>query len=306
MTALDPRLLEAFLAVADEQHFGRAAARLFLSQPALTRRIQRLESELDVQLVDRGVRRVTLTAGGLALRDEARELLAANARAVERVRRVDGRARTLVVGFLGNAALELTPLMLDAFRRRGAGRDDVVLREAGFDDPTVGLRAGLVDIGFVRPPLDRSGLVLAPLIFEPRVLRLRRDHRLRLAETVPAERLGDLPMIADPPTDARKSSWSIGLAPGVGGRAATLVATSATQKAAAILAGHGVGLVPLSATRWWPHEDLVHLPVRGVEGSPVALAWRNDRHHPLIEPFVAAARDVVRSAAHPPGVHALC
>jgi DNA-binding transcriptional LysR family regulator len=123
---VDLRLLRAFLTVAEELHFGRAAERLHVAQPALSQQIQRLERQLGLRLLERTSRAVALTPAGETFLDEARRTVAAADRAVEAARRIARGGRPeLVVGFLAQGAGEQMTAILSDFRAR---QPDVVLR----------------------------------------------------------------------------------------------------------------------------------------------------------------------------------
>ncbi|WP_431841043.1 LysR family transcriptional regulator [Calidifontibacter indicus] len=113
------RVLRYFVAVAEELHFGRAAVRLHISQPALSVQIRKLEHSLGAKLFDRTSRHVELTEVGTVLLEEAHKLLVGADRLVDATRdALRGVRGTLVVGFQGNAAAELTPQILTAFQTR--------------------------------------------------------------------------------------------------------------------------------------------------------------------------------------------
>ena len=151
--------LSCFIAVAEELHFGRAAERLHMTQPPLSRQIQQLESEVGVQLIDRTSRSVTLTAAGSAFLPEARRILDLAEGALLTVRRVPtGDLGTVVVGFTGASAHAVLPQLLDATREK---LPDVklVLREMVSAAQMESLAVGDLDLGLARPPLKRPGIV---------------------------------------------------------------------------------------------------------------------------------------------------
>jgi DNA-binding transcriptional LysR family regulator len=153
---MDLRLLRYFVAIAEERHFGRAAARLHMTQPPLSRAIRQLEADLGAVLLRRSSAGVTLTAAGTLLYDEARTLLEQADQARARV--AAAGSATITVGTLADSAEEAGTRLAAAFRQRNPGVR-VRIREADFTDPTAGLRAGLADVALTRtiPPGVRTG-----------------------------------------------------------------------------------------------------------------------------------------------------
>src|SRR5688572_8531295 len=141
------RHLRYFVAVAEELHFGRAAQRVGIAQPALSQQIRRLEEEVGVELFHRTRRKVELSAAGRAMEGRARQALAAADAAIDAARRAArGEAGHLTVGFIETAATTIVPL---AVRRLRAEHPDVglTLRELGVAAQIDGLRAGALDVG---------------------------------------------------------------------------------------------------------------------------------------------------------------
>lgn len=152
--------LRCFLAVGEELHFGRAALRLHMTQPPLSRQIQLLEHEIGVRLFDRTSRSVRLTPAGRALLPEAARLLRLAAAAAADARRVAaGEAGTLTLGFTGGAGYELLPRLVALLSAELPGID-LVLRELRTADQMEALAAGRLDAGLLRLPIDRTGLDL--------------------------------------------------------------------------------------------------------------------------------------------------
>jgi DNA-binding transcriptional LysR family regulator len=169
---MDLRLLRYFVAVAQERHFGRAAARLHMSQPPLSRAIKQLEADLGAVLLHRSATGVTLTAAGELLYDEARTLLEQADQARARV--AAAGASTLTVGTIADSAEEAGTRLAAAFRQQNPGAD-VRIRDADFTDPTAGVRAGLADVAVTRTPFDRTGITTLVLRSDPVGVVLRAD-----------------------------------------------------------------------------------------------------------------------------------
>ena len=188
---LDLRLLRAFVAVAEELHFTRAAQRLFVAQQALSRDIRRLESHLGVRLFVRSTRNVTLTADGERLLVHARGLLALNDAAL---RDLGGTSRPLLVDVIGEG---LTAARIVDVARRAAPQHEFTVRYGGgLGAALPQLLAGRLDVAFGRPdglPLPfPADLTRRPVRYEPLGLLLLADDPLAALQEIPTDRLGGL------------------------------------------------------------------------------------------------------------------
>ena len=195
---LDLRKLRYFVAVADRLHFGRAAEDLHIAQPVLSRQIRALEQDLGASLFARDSHGVALTDAGRQLLDDAGPLLA-SVRAVRRRVSVAGRgSQRLVVGF--RTGIPVIP----AARAFEARNPDVVVdvQRMEWDDQALMLLDGRVDVGYVRLPVDETGLRLTSLYTEPLMVALPADHRLAGKEEVSEADLDGEPLVwhADPST----------------------------------------------------------------------------------------------------------
>ncbi|WP_189956945.1 LysR family transcriptional regulator [Streptomyces alanosinicus] len=162
---MELRTLRYFVAVAEELHFGRAAARLHMSQPPLSRAIKQLETDLGALLLRRSAAGVTLTPAGATLLNEARTLLDQADQVRVRVAAAAGAA-VLTVGMLGDSTDRGATRPAAVYRRQPPGIE-VRIRETDLTDPTCGLRAGLVDIALTRAPFDETGLTVHDLRADP-------------------------------------------------------------------------------------------------------------------------------------------
>jgi DNA-binding transcriptional LysR family regulator len=184
---LDPRLLRHFVAVAEELHFTRAAARLYLAQQALSRDIARLEQQLGVRLFIRTTRRVTLTPEGERLLVRARELLALHDQTLQELHGLD-HARPLLVDLLAEGH---TPVRVLRAARQRAPRAELVARfNGGFGAALELLLAGRLDVAFGRSeglgqPFPSKQLVRRLVRLEPLALLLPAEHPLAAMEAVP-------------------------------------------------------------------------------------------------------------------------
>lgn len=195
---MELRHYTSFVAVAEELHFRRAAERLHVSQPPLSRRISQLEAELGVQLFERTSRRVALTAAGEAFLDEARRVLAAVDRSITTVRRVGaGEIGRLALGFVASAVADLLPHILHRFRSV-APDVEVELRELTTKLQIEALTAGTIDVGIARDLDDGEGLACVPIRTEPLIAALPAGHRLAATRVIQLAELADEPFIVLP------------------------------------------------------------------------------------------------------------
>src|ERR1700744_1104821 len=174
------RDLRYFVAVAEELHFTRAAQRLYLSQPALSKQIRMLERQLGAELFDRGGPEVSLTPVGAALLPPARRVLAAWGEAWEAAEQAKSQQRaTLLVG-MSNSPVRggMLPAIRSRFTAMQPGAT-VELREIGWEDPTAGLAGQATDVAFVWLPLPDPGRFRWTVIAEePRLVAMSADSPL--------------------------------------------------------------------------------------------------------------------------------
>ena len=193
-TSLD--LLASFVALAGDLHYTRAAERLHVAQPALTKRIQQLERALGTALFARTRRAVSLTPAGELLLPRARQVLQAAAEFSTAARRVrDGEVGRLRIGFSPSAPHLVLPALMRAFRRRHPAID-CVLTELPSESQVEQILAGDLDLGILRPPSPLPARLQCTTFFEePFVAVLPRDHRLAVRRVLPLRDLADDPFI---------------------------------------------------------------------------------------------------------------
>ena len=195
--------LRCFVAVAEELHFGRAAARLNLTQPPLSRQIQLLEHVLGVRLLERTSRSVLLTRSGQNFLPEARRVLRlAEGAALAARRTASGEAGTITLGFTAASGYDFLPRLIKAFRAE-APDIDLVLKEMVSTDQVESLTAGRIEVGLVRPPFNRRELQSLCVVREPLLLAAPEDHPLAIAAEVRLADLDRQPMVTYSPYEAR-------------------------------------------------------------------------------------------------------
>jgi DNA-binding transcriptional LysR family regulator len=291
MTAVQLRRLEYFVVMADELHFGRAARRLNIAQPALSQQMQRLESELGVELLKRSPRRIELTTAGELLLEQARALLA-HADQVDNVMRAAaaGVAGPLTVGYVRAAGADLLPNILREFYR-GRPLVKLTLHALHTFDQIEALDAGRIDIGIVRPRLVPSRFVVTPLRVEPLVAALPSEHPLARARELSLSRLSgeDFVLLArDTGSDFYDMVVSAFNEAGISLKIAQEVADVESQFTF-VSAGLSIALVPKSASLVRrPH--VTFREVRDLQATiDFALACRREPQGPLAQRFAQLA-----------------
>ena len=299
---VDTRLLRYFAVVAQEGNLTRAAERLFVSQPALTKQVRQLESRLGVQLFTRSRAGMTLTAAGRELARLVPAVLDGWDQALRETRAAASRdARVLRVGFLAGAANEATEQIIAAFGRRRPGWR-VEMRAATWLDPTAGLASGDVDAALLRLPFPgQDTLRVEVLLTEPRWVALPAGHPLAARELIAFAELWDEPFVAAPAETGWWREWWLAADEREGHpvRIGSVTGTGQPDDwLSAIANGYGVALAPESAARYYARPGIVYRPVSGVSPSRVGVAWPPAADaSPVVQDFVRCCLD--HEAAEP-------
>jgi DNA-binding transcriptional LysR family regulator len=290
---LDPRLLGAFVAVAEELHFTRAAARLYVAQQALSRDVRRLERELGTDLFVRSTRQVALTADGERLLPYARRVLAAQ----DALLGAFGQARPLLVD-LNSPGLVTGRRVLHRARELAPGHELMARYESGLTGAAQELLAGRLDASFGRlaglDPALRAGLEHQPVRYEPMAVILPDDHHLASLPAVPLAALAGETVYAGA-GNPRTPEWTDlahrlfdGRGTAVAPPAPLAVGDEEFERIMAKLR-HPVLAVtdfpPLPRTVLRPLTDPVPL-------SPVSLVWRRGLTHPAFDALRQAATEL--------------
>ena len=283
---MELRHLRYFVAVAEELHFGRAAARLHIAQPPLSQQILRLEAELGVELLRRNRRSVQVTDAGRLLLEHAKPLLAQADHLEQLLRHASqGEVGRLSVGFVGSASYEALPRILREFRDRHP-QVELRLEELTTAAQASALNGGRIDVGLVRPPVD-SSLELTPLVEERLVAALPDSHPLARRKRVPVAALADEPFVLVPRRlgtglydDVLAVCREAGFSPHV-----VQEASEMQTIVSLVSAGIGVSLVPQSVETFSPPR-VAYRPLSGPNASlEIALARRPGDRSPLVERF---------------------
>ncbi|GHH85992.1 LysR family transcriptional regulator [Streptomyces sulfonofaciens] len=282
---IDLRKLRYFVAVAEELHFGRAAARLHIAQPVLSRQISALETELHARLFRRDRRSTELTPAGRQLLDDAPPLLAAAGALLRRVQRAGLDRPRFAVGFMPGITVT------DAVRALSGRHPDLavdVVRTSYRDQARIVLD-GRVDVCFVRTPVDQRGLQLRPLFSEPRVAVVPAGHRLAGKASVAIADLGRERLLQDP--DAVPEWRDLPAHPDDPPRRPRPVLDSVEEKLEYVAADEGLIVLPLSTAAFYTRPDIVHIPIEDIGPGHVHLAWAAGRGSDLIAEFAELAAD---------------
>jgi DNA-binding transcriptional LysR family regulator len=296
---LELRHIEAFIVVAEELNFRRAAERLRIAQPPLSQQIKRLEREVGAILLHRTTRKVVLTPAGEAFLREARRATQA-ARAAPYAAREAAAGQTGVVrlGFSGPTTYEVLVLMTKMYRvRRPHVRLDVLgpvyggelIERLGRDE---------IDAGLVRLPVSGSGIAVREITRHPMAVALPADHPLAQRRQIGIPELRDSPVIGYPSnrgavilTLIHSAFLAHGFSPNI-----VQEAPDTHTILSLVGAGVGIGFVPVSAGHM-KLPGVVLVPVPDIPPIPLALAWRADDTNPgllalisLLDAVVAAVR----------------
>lgn len=279
--------LRCFVAVAEELHFGRAAKRLNMTQPPLSRQIQILEHALDIVLLERTSRAVKLTPAGRAFLTEARRIVAlADGAGLAAKRVARGETGSIVFGCTAAASYALLPKLL-SFATSAFPGIDIVVREMVTSEQMEALAGGRLDLGLVRHPFDRRLMADVVILREELLLAVPAGHRLANG---PDPAIGDLdgtPFVMWSPVESRYFYDLItGLCAAAGAAPAYVQYISQTHTILALVsAGLGVALVP-EAARALHFDGVVLRRLRGAgRVAELHLAWPRDSTNPALPAF---------------------
>ncbi len=291
---MDLRQLRYFVAVAEELHFSRAAARLHLAQSALSAQIRSLEQEVGAELLTRTSRRVTLTPVGDVLLADARRLLADADAALGRARLLArSKQRRLIVGCLGPASAELLTPVIAAF---GARQDDVSVDVLAFDFAELlpCLHDGRADVAFVYLPYsedDLSDLDPVPLAAEPRIVALAESHPLARRDALtPADLADEVFVTRAGVSEAWRDFWL--LTDQLGGRRPRQCPRQAVNRddwLYLVASGHGIDTVPQFVAHRYRWPGIAYVPLVDAPPAQQAMVRLRDHSSDLPAAFMALA-----------------
>lgn len=196
---METRLLKYFSVLAEELHFGKAAKKLHISQPPLSRQIKGLEEELGVRLFNRTKRNVQLTAYGEYLKHESYKLFNQLDVMKNHLQLMKyGAVGQIKIGYVGDFMHSVFPDILSELKHEYP-KIDTILLESDTESQISSLRTGLIDIGFIRTPIEVKDIIINPIYKETFSLILSKSHPLSSRKKIPLRELADEPYIGFSP-----------------------------------------------------------------------------------------------------------
>lgn len=298
---MDLKQLRCFIAVAEELHFGRAAERLHMASPSLSRQIALLEAELDVRLFSRTTRTVTMTRAGAAFVDEAKEILNRTRQAASSVQEVARNEGNLLrIGALDTAAAGLLPDIFVGFRKQFP-ETRIQLVEATTSRQLQGLVTGKLDLGFLRPPVNEPDLQWEYLLQEKLLVAISPSHPLAAKDQIDLQSLLKEALIL-PAKHARPCTYNLVMRYFDGVGVQPNVVQEATEKQTIIsmvAAGMGLALVPEWVSKL-QMAGVVYRPLNYVLADPpppealLGICWRRHQKLEVRDRFLAYLRTFMR------------
>jgi DNA-binding transcriptional LysR family regulator len=285
--------LRCFLAIVDEMNYRRAAARLNMTQPPLTRQIQALEHAVGAALLDRSARAIRLTPAGEAFARAARRIVAQTGDAVLDARRIAaGDTGSLTIAFTAVSSYVFLPRFV-ALLRKEMPEVSLTLREMTSSQQLSALRDEQIDMGLSRPPIIQPGVASMRVFREPLCAVVARSHRLAGCESIALSELAGESFITYPPVEGVYFHRLItGVLDAMGVTVAETQHVTQTHSILALVgAGLGVALVPRSAERV-RFSEVAFIPVTGIDdvAADLLLAWRTQSDNPARTTVVELAK----------------
>lgn len=296
VSIVELRHLRYFVVVAEERHFGRAAARLHMAQPPLSQAIRRLEDELGAELLRRTTRRVELTDAGRSYLQRARRILTEVDEAGDEARRVAmGSVGHLTIGCVGSVTYSVLPALARRLAAELPGVDFSFRGEMLVPDQVEALRAGQINLALLRPPAAEPGLTVLPLRRDRLVVAVPADDPLARRKQVRITDLRQASLIVHS-ADRRSIMYGVvlGLFRGAGIEPRVRHEVGETSTMITLVAGGlGVAVVPEPVTAL-TLDGVVYRPLVRPEATvDLALAYRTGR----AEAHLNRAVDVLRQLA---------
>lgn len=288
---MELRHLRYFVAVAEELNFQRAARKLNISQPPLSKQIRDLERELGVELVDRSKRKIQLTHAGRLFLQDARSTLELAERSVNTaVRAGRGEIGRLAIGFLGSATYDVLPRMLREFREKYP-HVQLQLQTMSNRQQVEAFREGHIEIGILRPYLDETidFLSTRTIVHERLVAVMPESHRLVKTALIPLSELAEEDFILWPRSHGtRTRDRIIRLCEKAGFNPRVVQESTELQTTLGLVAaGMGVSLLIGMPEHMLGHDGVTYRPVEDPDATfELALAWKKEELSPIVRAFL--------------------
>ncbi|MDJ0633949.1 MAG: LysR family transcriptional regulator [Xenococcaceae cyanobacterium MO_188.B29] len=285
---MELRHLRYFMAVAEELHFGKAAAKLHIAQPPLSQQIQKLETELGFQLFERTKRQVNLTEAGKAFLLETQQIFQKLEQAISTGQKISrGEQGELSIAFVSSAAYNVIPSILRKFRTLAPGVK-LQLKELTTKEQLKWLREERLDIGFVRPPVDKPEFNSQIVLWETLVVALPANHSLADRENISCQSLAEESFILFPRN----------LAPELFDRIISLcqqanfcpqIVQEATQMqtiVSLVSAEIGIAIVPESIQNLQRTGVVYKSLIEATPQPAIAVVWRKEERSTTVAKFI--------------------
>ena len=290
---MELRHLRYFLAVAEELHFGRAAARVHIAQPPLSKQIQHLEKEVGAQLFERSKRSVKLTNAGKIFQREALGILESLESAVKKAKLASlGDTGWLSIGFIASSTYYVLAIILKEFKKRHPNVE-LVLQEIRSSEQNQALREGRIHVSFARFPKAEAGLVFETIYSEQLVAALPQSHPLNKKRSLKLSDLANEPFILQPRPPSPHTDNTIQIFANAGFTPQIVQTVEEIHTALGLVAaGIGITLLPSS---------IQNMQNRGIEyrnlikPTPVLemkMGYREDESSPALARFIETVHSI--------------
>ena len=299
---MELRHLRYFVTVVEEQSITKAADKLCIAQPPLSRQIQKLEEELGITLFERGSRPVKTTEAGMFFYEHAVQILTHTAQATSMAQRINAVDKTVRIGYVGSLLYALLPQIIYLFRQRHPDTH-VELIECGTRDQIEALKAGKIDIGFGRLRLSDPAIKRLLLRKERLKLAVHKNHHLAefidtgvyLSQIV-QESIFSYPIAPKPnfSTLIQSIFTELGLVP------KELIEVREIHLALGLVSsGEGISIIPESASEIGM-KNLIYIPILDLEAySPISLSVRNMDQSSYIPDILECIKEVFAEEGKP-------
>jgi DNA-binding transcriptional LysR family regulator len=290
---MELRHLRYFLAVAEDLHFGRAAARIHIAQPPLSKQIQQLEQEIGVQLFKRSKRSVELTNAGKIFQREALGILKSLENAIKKAKLANwGDTGWLSIGFIASSTYNVLPIILKEFKKRHP-QVELVLQEIQSSEQNQALREGRIHVSFARFPKTESGLVFETIYSEQLVAALPQSHPLNKKGSLELSDLAKEPFILQPHPPSPHADNTIQIFANAGFTPQIVQTVEEIHTALGLVAaGIGITLLPSSIqnmqNRGIEYRNLIN-PTPVLE---MKMGYRADETSPALASFIETVHSI--------------